>query len=389
MSLVVAPVAGRSDLEQFVRLPWHIYRADQAWVPPILDHQRILLDPQRHPFHGHAQVALFLARRDGTVLGRVAAIVNHRHVAVHSELVGFFGFFESVAEPAVAAALLDAAGAWLARRGIRAMRGPMSFSVNEECGLLVEGFETPPTFMLPHNPPYYEALIEGCGLRKVADLLVYRGHLRAVSPAHLDRVRRIAARVRAQPAVTLRQPDMARFDEEIGLIASVYNRAWSENWGSVPMTAAEIHHLARQLKPLAVPKLARLALVDGQPAAFGLLLPDYNEVLRHANGRLWPVGLPLLLASRVLGRITGLRMLLFGVVDAHRRRGLDALLMHDLHEAAIEQGYRRCDVGWVLEQNHLMNNAIRAWGGQLVKRYRIYERGLACPAATGAPDTDG
>jgi len=386
MSVEIAPVAGRRDLDRFLHLPWRIYRRSHQWVPPLLDHQRHLLD-RRHPFHRHADVELFLARRRGVVVGRIAAIVNHRHVAVHDEPVGFFGFFESAPDGEVTAALLEAAEHWLGVRGMRAMRGPMSFSTNEECGMLVDGFEAAPAFMMPYNPPYYPKLMEQAGLRKAVDLLTYRGGRDSVTPHRRENLERLAERVRRHLAADIRVPDLRRFDDELAQITAVYHRAWSRNWGFVPMTDEEIAELGAQLRPLVDPELIRTASVGGLPVGVGLMLPNYNEPIKHLNGRLWPFGAPYILASRYLRRIRGTRLLMLGVVPEYQRRGLDALLLHELYDAALRRGYDWCEVGWVLEENHVMNNAIRSWGLDLSARYRVYERAFAAGQASAAGST--
>ena len=390
MPVDVAPLAGRSDIDRFLRLPWRIYRGNPYWVPPVLDHQRRLLDPRRHPFHRHAEVELYLARRRGTVVGRVAAIVNHHHVAFHAEPVGFFGFFECVNDPDVAEALLDTAGRWLAARGMRAMRGPMSFSTNEECGMLIEGFHVEPAIMMPYNPEYYPRLMERCGLDKAADLLAYRGSRDTVTPLRREKLERLAERVRRRVGADVRAASPRRFSEELAAITDVYHRAWQENWGFVPLTEAEIEDMGAQLRPLVDPELIRIASVDGRPVGIGLMLPNYNEPIKRVGGRLWPFGVPYILASRYLRRIRGTRLLMLGVVPEYQRQGLDVLLLHELYGAAVRRGYDWCEVGWVLEQNHVMNNTVRTWGLDFSTRYRVYERPLASgPAVEAGTAEDG
>jgi hypothetical protein len=377
MPVDVAPVAGPSDLDQFLKLPWRIYRGDSHWVPPILEHHRQLLDRSHHPFHQHAEVELFLARRQGTPVGRIAVSVNHQYIRFHGEPAGFFGFFECVDAAAVAGVLLSTAERWLAERGMQIMRGPMSWSTNEECGLLIDGWESPPALMMPYNPRYYPALMDRCGLSKAKDLYSYYADRGLVDPARREKARRLVERIKKRADLTLRPPDMRRFGDELALIKTVYQRAWSQNWGFVPMTDAEFDYLAAQLKQLIVPQFARIVTLAGEPAAFALLLPNYNEAIKHINGRLWPFGVPLILASYYLRRIKGLRLALLGVVAEHQKKGLDVVMIDDLYEEAARSHYQWCDLGLVLEDNHLMNNSIRSLGATLYKRYRIYERAIS------------
>lgn len=371
MAPTVQPVTTPAEREVFLRLLWRLYRGDPHWVPPLLFQQRALLDPAQHPFHQHATVQLFLAYEGPDPVGRIAAIVNQQHIAVHQEAVGFFGFFETVPSVAVAQALLQAAADWLRAQGMVAMRGPVNPSTNDECGLLVEGFDRPPVFMMPYNPPSYPALLEACGLRKAKDLYAYYIHRDWVD---LQRYQRLADRLRERAGVVVRPGQMARFEAELMLIKQVYNRAWERNWGFVPMTDAEFAYLARALKPLVVPELVQIALVGEEPAGFALVLPDYNQVIRHLNGRLGLLGLLKFLWYR--RRISTIRVMALGVVPEHRKKGIEALMILHAWEQAHRRGYQDAEVSWILEDNHLMNNTIRNLGCRHYKTYRIYEQPL-------------
>lgn len=376
MTVDVVPVAQDSALDEFLRLPWRIYRGCRQWVPPVLDHQRKLFDRQTHPFHKHGDMQLFMARRDGKVAGRIAAIENRQHNEFHRDRTGFFGFFESVDDPEVAGRLLDAAAGWLRERKLDLLRGPISPSTNDESGLLIDGFDRPPVFMMAYNHPYYAGLLEGAGVSKVKDLHAYYVDRTTGVERRVQQVRRLAGRVRARPGVIIRRPDMSRFPEEIAAIRAIYGGAWEHNWGFVPMTEEEFENQARELKQSIVPDLARIATVDGRPAAFGILLPNYNEAFKFINGRLWPFGVPLIVAYYYLKRIRGLRLLAMGVVREHQKQGLEVAIMDELYAEIIRSHYQWCELSWTLEDNHLINNAIEAWGGQLYKRYRIYERAI-------------
>ncbi len=369
----IAPVRNRQDLHQFTQLPWHLYSDDPAWVPPLLFDLKKLLSPKKHPFHKHADVQYFLARLNGQVVGRIAAIVNHRHIQFHNESVGFFGFFESIDDQDVAQALLAAAEQWVGQRGVRSVRGPMSFSTNEECGLLVNGFNTAPMVMMSHHRPYYARLIRTAGYAKAKDLLAYLIDLRedATIP---ERLVHGVQRLQRKQAITIRSIDVRRFEEEVRLLHGIYHRAWEHNWGFVPMTEAEVDLLAHTLRLVADPKLCLIAELDNRPVGFALALPDYNQVLRRMNGRLFPLGaLKLLWYKR---RIDALRVLLLGTNPDVRVRGLDAMLYLKLWQHVLAYGYRLVECSWILEDNWSMQRGLERMGARIYKTYRVFEKTL-------------
>ncbi len=369
----IAPVRNRQDLHQFTQLPWQLYSDDPAWVPPLLFDLKKLLSPKKHPFHKHADVQYFLARLNGQVVGRIAAIVNHRHIQFHNESVGFFGFFESIDDQDVAQALLAAAEQWVGQRGVRSVRGPMSFSTNEECGLLVNGFNTAPMVMMSHHRPYYARLIRTAGYAKAKDLLAYLIDLRedATIP---ERLVHGVQRLQRKQAITIRSIDVRRFEEEVRLLHGIYHRAWEHNWGFVPMTEAEVDLLAHTLRLVADPKLCLIAELDNRPVGFALALPDYNQVLRRMNGRLFPLGgLKLLWYKR---RIDALRVLLLGTNPDVRVRGLDAMLYLKLWQEVLAYGYRLVECSWILEDNWSMQRGLERMGARIYKTYRVFEKTL-------------
>ncbi|MDO8532041.1 MAG: N-acetyltransferase [Dehalococcoidia bacterium] len=368
----VSPVRSSRDLDDFIRLPWRIYRGDRCWVPPLIPRQKELLDRSRHPFHRHAEVEYFLASQDGQVVGRVAAILNHRHNEFHHENVGFFGFFECVESEQVAVALLQAAGAWLRERGAVAMRGPASFSSNEEWGLLIEGFERPPTIMMSYNPRYYASLLEGAGLAKIKDLVAWHSNLETANKTQL---RRLTDRLARSGDITVRPINMKRFNEEVKLLHGLYNKAWSLNWGFVPMTEEEFFHMARQLKDLVMPDIILVGYVKGEPAGFSLSLLDYNQAFIHMNGRMGLLEIIKFLWHSRKIRFT--RAVALGVAPAYQRKGLDALLMLDSFNRAMRKGITEGEISWVLEDNMRMNNTCVSFGLKVYKRYRVYERALS------------
>jgi hypothetical protein len=332
------------------------------------------LDREKNPFFAHAEVELFLAeRRDGgrpSTVGRIAAIHNHAHNEFQGDRAGFFGFFECIDDQGAADALFDAAGAWLAPRGLDILRGPASFSTNDECGLLVQGFDTPPTLMNPHNPPYYIALVERAGFHKAKDLIQYR-KVATPMPERLSRGAKLLAERRH---IALRRIDMRRFDTEVERIKQVYNAAWEKNWGFVPMTDAEMDHLAAQLKPVVVPDMVVFAERGGQVIGFGLALPDFNVALKaNPSGRMFPGILKVLWASRGIRRI---RIMALGLLKEFRGSGADGLLYHWIWQKATALGYRWGEAGWILEDNVPMTNGLLRMGFEAYKTLRMYDRPL-------------
>ena len=343
-----------------------------------------MLSREKNPFFQHADAEYFLAETArparsalpaggagrGEVVGRIAAIHNRAHNEFHGDTVGFFGFFECVDDHQVAAALFDAAARWLKPRGLTVMRGPASFSTNDECGLLVQGFDTPPTLLNPHNPPYYVSLVERAGFVKAKDLLQYQ----SINPALPERLVRAAQLMAERKNIRLRRLDMKHFDDEVECIKRVYNAAWEKNWGFVPMTDAEIDHLAAQLKPVVVPDLVVFAERNGDVIGFGAALPDLNVALKkNPSGRLFPGILKVLWAARKIDRV---RILLLGVLKEYRMTGADALMYHWIWEKGRALGYDWGEGGWILEDNLPMINAAERLGFQQYKTLRLYDRPL-------------
>jgi GNAT superfamily N-acetyltransferase len=371
----VRPVRSSADRTAFIRLPYSIYKGDPNFVPHLEMERRDFMDPRKHPFFEFGEVEFFLARRAGTVVGRIAAVSNPRYNEFHETNVGFFGLFECVNDAGVARALFEKAAEWLRAKGFTSVLGPMSYSTNGEVGLLIEGFTTPPAIMTTYNPPWYAALLEANGFTKAKDLFAWE--LSSSTPPP-EKVARIAEKIRQREGVTVRPVNLKNFDSEVAQVKAMYNSAWEKNWGFVPMTEHEFDHLARDLKQMVRPELALVAEVKGQPVGFALTIPDANEALKAANGRLTTFGLPIGLAKLLLAsrRIRRLRLVLLGTVEGYRRRGLDAILYLDTLNKARELGYEGGEISWTLEDNHLVNRAIESMGGKQSKRYRVYEKPL-------------
>jgi GNAT superfamily N-acetyltransferase len=307
----------------------------------------------------------------GEPLGRICAVVNRLHNDFHHDRVGFFGFFESVRNLDVARALFDHAGNFLRERGFEIMRGPMNFSVNDEIGMLIEGFDTPPVIMMTHNPPYYNELTEGCGFVKAMDVVAYEMHQGMIS----DRIMQIGEKLLSRLKLRVRHFDKKNFWTEVDAICEVYNKAWAANWGFVPMTKSELKEMARTLKLIYDPRLIFFAETeDGKPVGFSLILPDINVVLKRLNGRLLPTGIITLLTG--LRSINRARVLLMGVDPQYRGRGVDAAFYYLTYKLGVEAGYRWAEFSWILEDNRLMNDAALGMGAKPYKKWRIWERPL-------------
>lgn len=367
-TLTVIPVQRRSERNSFVRLPHRLYSGNPHWTPPLDADQRTLLDPaRRHPFHETASVQPFLARQGQKAVGRIAAVDDPRQDQ------GGFGLFESVPDPEVSGALFTAASDWLRRRGRDSMLGPLNLSTNHECGLLVDGFDTPPVILMPYNHDYYQDLFDACGLKAAKDLWSWTIDLTAPFPARITRLRdRVAQRRRC----TLRPLDLDRLDAEAATLHKIYNGAWQGSWGFVPMTETEFRYALRELKPLL--HLTLVAEVEGAPVAFGSLLLDAAPALRAARGRLWHYGLPLgaLRMTRTLRRTKTTRALLIGVMDEYRGQGIDVLLRVAALERARELGMHTLNASWTLEDNMAANRGIAAMGGHRSVTHRLYELSL-------------
>ncbi len=367
----VEEVKNQQNLMTFIRFPWEIYQGNQFWVPPLIKDQLLKLSPG-HPFRAHSEMILFMARRGDKMIGRIAGIIDHHYIEFHQEKVGFFGFFESISDAEVAKTLLSRIAAWLKEHGMEKMAGPMNPSTNDECGLLIEGLDSSPCLMMPYNPRYYASLLEDFGLKKTMDLYAYFLDKHSFQE---DRLTRITDRVKKrEPQLWVRPLKLRDFDHELKIIKEIYNQAWSKNWGFVPLTEEEINLLAKELKPLAVPDLILFAYWGDEPVGFSVALPDYNEVLKHLNGKVGILGgLKFLYYSR---KIKTVRVMLLGVKQAFRNKGVEVLLYIETFRRGPQAGYLQGECSWILETNIPMQHGLEAMGGRRYKTYRIYEMPL-------------
>ncbi len=372
--ITVRPVRARSELTAFIKLPWRLYRGSPNWVPPLISERRRHLSRDRNPFFQHAEAEYLLAWRGGEVVGRISAHIDHRLNEFQANRWGLFGFFESVDDPLVAGALLDAASEWLARNGADRIVGPFDFSTNHECGLLVEGHQYRPQILENWHHPYYAELLERNGMTKAMDLLKWQ----ILSREHdrvLPVIYELADKLKADHGIEVRRMRKRDFEAEVRRFMEVYNSAWERNWGFVPLTDAELRAYAKELKPILDERFAYVAEKDGEVAGAALALPDMNRVLAKLNGRLLPFGWITALAEK--RKIDEIRVFALGVKREYRHTGTAAAFYAETWRECLRRPIARAETGWILESNEPMNRAMEALGGDVIKRYRIYERPLA------------
>lgn len=366
----IKEVQSKKDLKEFILLPFRLYKEDPNWVAPLIGDQMKFFDPEKNPFFKHSEAKLFLALREGKVVGRISAQTNTRHNLEHKDKIGFFGFFECINDQAVANALFDTAYKWNKDRSREAMRGPLNFTINDECGLLVEGFETPPFVLMTHALPYYQKLYEAYGLQKAMDMYAYFSEKREIP----ERVAKIhdALLKRSKATIHTLSRDKVQKRKDIETVFRLYTEAWQYNWGAVPMTEDEFQHLVDELLPLVDPDLVLFAEIDGKPVGFSLALPNYNEVLKVMKGKVNP--LTLIKAAIAKKRISSARVIVMGVLDEYKNRGIDTIFHYYSYKNGIPKGIYYGEFSWVLESNTMMVRVAEMLGADPYKTYRIYEK---------------
>jgi len=361
------------ELKEFINLPWNLYADYLRWVPPLKKEVRRLLDPRRHPFWSSAERRLFLARRGSQAVGRIAGIIDRRYNEFHGEQMGSWGFFECADDPAAAAALFSAVETWARGKGMAFVRGPLSPSTNYEVGLLIEGFDYPPALMMAYNPPYYSRLVESCGFAKEKDLLAFLidGDYRL--PEWMDR---LAERIAKKRGIHIRPSRPKDADAEFALIREIYNASWSDNWGFVPLSDDEMRAIQKDVMRFVDPDMVFFIYYEHEPAAFCVIFPDINRLLKRLNGRIGLLGLLKVLLYR--REITGLRLLMFGVKEKYRQLGIPMLAFHHIYELVRQKKgkYRSLELGWTLEDNEAVNTLAVEAGARPYKRYRIFSKSL-------------
>jgi hypothetical protein len=368
----IITVESKAQLKDFIDLPWKVYAAYPKWVPPLKKEVSRLLDPARHPFWESAERVLFLARRDGRTVGRIAGIIDRAYNEFHNEQMGIWGFFECTDDPEAAAALFSSVETWVRQKGMTFLRGPLNPSTNYEVGLLIEGFDYLPALMMPYNPPYYLGLIESCGFAKEKDLLAFliEGNY------HLpDWMESLAARLTRKQSIRIRPMNPKDADAEFDILREIYNESWSKNWGFVPLSTHEIRDIQKNVMHFADPDLAFFIYYENEPAAVCVIFPDINPLLKRFNGKIGLMG--LLKAILYRHEIKGTRLLIFGIREKYRQMGIPILAFHHIYKVAREnKKYSSLELGWTLEDNEAINTLIEESGARAYKKYRIFRKPL-------------
>jgi len=368
----IQKVESKKDLRLFIDFPHELYKDDPNYVPELFIAQRDLLT--KHPFLKHSSLQMFLALKDSKVVGRIAAILNNNHNHFNQSSDGFFGFFDSINDSDVANALMNEASGWLKNKGVRTMIGPANPSTNESCGLLVDGFDTPPVAMMTYNKPYYSRLLERSGFNKKTDLLAHRILPENINDKPLRLIESLTARL-AGKGITIRPGNLKNFKQEVAGLREVYNEAWDKNLGFVPMTEDEFNYMAKDLKLILDPDFCLVAEHNGKPVAFALCIPDINQVfIKIKKGRLLPTGLFKLLTQRK--KINVIRVIALGVTEPYRKMGIEAVFYGTIMRKGLEKNMKMAEASWILEDNKMMNRGIESVNGEVYKRYRIYEKNI-------------
>ncbi len=370
----IVPVKSKKQLSVFIDFPHDLYKGDPNYVPELFIAQRDLLTPGKHPFHKHSSLQLFLAYKEGKLVGRVAAIYNINHNAFTGKKDGFFGFFDAINDQETVDRLIQVSSDWVKDKGATRILGPVNLSTNDTCGLLVEGFDRPPVAMMPYNAPYYSERLEQNGLHKQTDLLAYLVSKTSMNDRSVRLLDALLGRLK-RGGITIRQIDKKNLKKEIPHIKALYNQAWDKNLGFVPMTDEEFDFLAKDLSLVLDPKYCLLAEKEGKVIGFVLGIPDINQILKKIKrGRLLPTGIFKLLFG--LKKVSGLRVLLLGVLEGYRKLGIEACLYGQLIKNSDNTPVAYAECSWMLEDNYLMNHAIEQINGVQYKRYRIYEKSI-------------
>jgi len=369
VNIKVIPVENKKQLDEFIKFPWRVYKGNPYWVPPLISERKKFLNPKENPFFSHAKVRLFLAYKGKEPVGRIAAVIDRQYIDYYKENIGYFGLFETLKDYSIAVSLFDEVEKFLKENGMKGILGPMNLSTNHECGLLIDGFNLPPVVMMPYNPPYYQEYIERYGFKKAKDLYAYSVDFRKIDDDLFEKIKKKAFNKNFKiRRIKLDDP------EEAEKIKDVYNSAWSGNWGFVPLTEEEFLYTAKQLRKIVIPDLALVAEREGKIVGFNLCIPDINQALKKINGRLFPFGIfKFLYYSRKIRTVRGLTL---GIKKEYRYI-LGPLFYSKIGEISREKGYFNWEIGWVLEDNNIVNNAImRKLNPKLYKKYRIFAKDL-------------
>ena len=378
--ITVRPVDSRADLRAFLDMPEVCHGDDPVWVPPLEMMVRDQLNPKKNPWFGHGEAQLFLAERNGAPVGRISAQIDRSHLDLRNDTTGFFGFFESINEQPVADALFHGAETWLKEKGMTRVRGPFSLNINEETGLLIEGSESPPRMMMGHAPPHYQILVETAGFEKARDLYAYLTPMDTALPyKYLKLLQRSIDR---NPELTFRHLDPKNYDRDIRILVDLFNAAWADNWGYVPLTEEDAHHMAKEFKLILIPELVWFAFYEDEPAAMAVALPDLNEMIADLGGRPSLKGWAKL-GWRLLTRrswSSRTRVPLMGVAPRFKQKSLGSVLalmvIGSIRRESLKLNMPICEMSWVLEDNEPTRHSIESIGGRIYKTYRVYEKAI-------------
>lgn len=371
-SNTITYVTSKEERKTFIKFPYSHYENDEYWVAPLLNEQKKLLNPDKNPFFNNAEIALFNVSYNDEHAGRIAAIIDHRYNKYHKTKTGFFGFFECIDQQSTADLLFKVAEDWLREKGMNTVMGPSNPSMMDELGILVEGFDKYPAILMPYHKKYYDKIIQNAGYKKEMDLLAY---LVTQDSVDHDRANRAMDIVKKRlPGIKIRKINLRKIKDEVKIIREIFNSAWSKNWGFIPLSPKEFDKLAADLKSIVDNDFAHIAEINGEPVAFSIALPDYNQIFRNMNGRLFPTGIFKILWNQK--NINKVRTALMGVIPEYQGRGIDALLHREAINSGLQKGVYSSEVGWILENNVQMVRVAEKLGGTIDKRYRVYSKSL-------------
>lgn len=367
--ITIKEIQTPDDIKQFVLFPWRIYKNDKNWVPPLIRDQCNFFNPEKNPYYRHSKVLLLMAYRDEEPVGRLSVHENTQHVKKYNEKIGFFGFFECIDDFEVTKVLFDYGKNWLKKLGYEKMRGPTNFSINGEYSLLVKGFDSPPVILMTYNPPYYEKLLQQYGFKTSQEMYAYQMYTETGLPP--DIITKADTAVKNHPEFKIRKMVKRNLVQETKIVQKIYNEAWDENWGSVPFSDKEILAMAHELRPILDEDIAYIGEVNGKPIGFSLSIPDANQVLKVANGRLFPFGLlKMLLKKR---HINGVRVLVMGVLKQYRHHDYDKVFYTKTYEEGRKKGYLYAEGSLINETNTPMRHVLEKLGAKIYKTYRMYD----------------
>lgn len=368
--VVIKPAETSRERAAFLQLPWTINAAYPNWIPPLRMNQKELVNYIHHPFYDHNEIQTFVAWQSDQPVGRIAAITNRSHNETHNDKVGFFGFFECIDDIPAAHGLFDAARDWLKARDKNVIRGPMNPSLNYECGLLIDGFDTPPTFMMTHNPPYYQRLIESYGFAKVEDMAAFWGHTDMLSNVD-PKLKLIREECERRFQVKLRRLDRKHFNRDVRMFLDIYNQSLVGTWGFAPLSDKEVDHMADSLKYLIVPEMTAIVEVDGKPVGSSFAMLDYNPRVKQIDGKLFPFGFLRLLTNK--RGIKQIRVISTNVLPEYQKWGLGLVVIAHLLPSVLAWGATSAEFSWVLESNHLSYKSLKRGGAKITKMYRLFD----------------